>query len=43
MGKTIKDFGFADAFVLATARKLNSKILTGDMHFKSVKNAVLIK
>ena len=43
MRKTQKDFGLADVYVLATARKLNSKILTGDMHFKNVKNAVLIK
>jgi hypothetical protein len=28
---------------LATARKLKSKVLTGDMHFKSVKDAVLIR
>jgi len=43
MRKTIKDFGLADAYVLATARRLNSKILTGDLHFKSIKDAVLIK
>ncbi len=29
MRKTAKDFGLADAYVLATARKLKSKILTG--------------
>jgi len=28
---------------LATARKLKSKILTGDPHFKNMKEAVLIK
>ena len=38
-----KDFGLADAYVLATARKLKSKVLTGDLHFKNVKDAVLIK
>ena len=43
MRKTLKDFGLADAYVLATARKLKSKVLTGDAHFKSVKEAVLIK
>lgn len=37
-----KDFGLADAYVLATARKLKSKILTGDVHFKDVKEAFLI-
>lgn len=43
MRKSQKDFGLADAYVLATARRLNSKILTGNTHFKSVKDAVLIK
>ena len=38
-----RDFGLGDAFVLATARKLKSKVLTGDLHFKNVKEAVLIK
>ena len=41
--KTEKDFGLADAYVLATARKLKSKVLTGDPHFKNMKEAVLIK
>jgi PIN domain nuclease of toxin-antitoxin system len=41
--KTLKDFGLADAYVLATAKRLKSKILTGDMHFKNVKDAVLIE
>ncbi|MEK6853041.1 MAG: PIN domain-containing protein [Nanoarchaeota archaeon] len=41
--KKIKDFGLADAFVSATARKLNAKILTGDPHFKKFKEAILIK
>jgi predicted nucleic acid-binding protein len=43
MRKTLKDFGLAAAYVLATARKLKSKVLTGDAHFKSVKEAVLVK
>jgi predicted nucleic acid-binding protein len=42
MRKTLKDFGLADAYILATARKLQSKVLTGDPHFKNVKEAVLI-
>ena len=40
--KKIKDFGLADTFVLLTARKLNAKILTGDPHFKTFKEAILI-
>jgi predicted nucleic acid-binding protein len=43
MRKTKRDFGFADAYVLAIARTANAKILTGDPHFRGVKEAVLIK
>lgn len=43
MRKTIKDFGLADAYVLASARKIESKILTGDYHFKDVKEAILVR
>jgi predicted nucleic acid-binding protein len=43
MRKSQKDFGLAAAYALATARRLKSKILTGDEHFRSVKDAVLIK
>ncbi len=42
MRKTRRDFGLADAYVLATARKTGSKVLTGDIHFKGVKEATLI-
>jgi len=42
MRKTKKDFGLADAYVLATARKLGTHILTGDPHFKGLKEATLI-
>ncbi|MEM2971472.1 MAG: PIN domain-containing protein [Candidatus Bathyarchaeia archaeon] len=42
MRKTRKDFGLADAYVLATARETEAKILTGDPHFKGVKEAILI-
>ena len=42
MRKTEKDFGLADAYVLATARRLKAKVLTGDPHFKSVREAVLL-
>jgi len=43
MRKTVKDFGLADAYILATAGKLKAKIVTGDLHFKNMKEAVLIK
>ena len=40
--KKNKEFGMLDAFVAATARKLNAKILTGDPDFKGFKEAVMI-
>ena len=43
MRKTEKDSGLADAYVLATARKLKSKVLTGDPHFRNLKEAIMIK
>ena len=43
MRQTIKDFGIADAFILAAANKLEAKIITGDPHFKGLKNAIMIK
>jgi len=42
MRKTKKEFGLADAYVLATARRINSRVLTGDCHFRGVKEAELI-
>ncbi len=42
MRKASKDFGLADAYILATARKLKSKIVTGDPHFQGVKEAILL-
>jgi predicted nucleic acid-binding protein len=43
MRETMKDFGLADAYVLAIAREMGAKVLTGDLHFKGVKEAVFIK
>lgn len=43
MRKTIKDFGLIDAFVLKTAREIKAKIVTGDEHFRNMKEAILIK
>ena len=40
--KRIKDFGLVDSLIFIAARKLGSKILTGDPHFKGFKEAVLI-
>jgi len=43
MRQTRKDFGIADAFILATANKLKAKIITGDPHFKDLENTLMIK
>ncbi len=42
MRKTQKDIGLADAYILAVARKLKSKILTGDPHFQGLKEAIML-
>jgi len=38
-----KNFGIADAFILAAANKIKSKIITGDPHFEGLENAIMIK
>jgi len=43
MRETEKEFGLADAYLLAIARKLGAMVLTGDLHFKGVREAVFIK
>ena len=43
MRRNKRDFGLADAYVLATARRLRSKVLTSDPHFKDAKEAILIE
>ncbi len=40
--RKVKDFGLADAFVLAAARSKGSRVLSGDPHFKNVPEAVMI-
>lgn len=40
--RTIRDFGLADAYVLATARRVGGKVLTGDPHFNGLDEAVKI-
>jgi predicted nucleic acid-binding protein len=42
MKKTIPGWGMADSIVLATARKNNAKVVTGDEHFKNLEEAVMI-
>lgn len=43
MRKINPDFGLADSYVLAVARRIRSKVLTGDLHFQGVKEALLMK
>jgi len=38
----VKDFGLADAFVLAVAHQHDAKIITGDPHFKHMKNVIFL-
>jgi predicted nucleic acid-binding protein len=40
--RKIQDFGLADAFVLATARKKSAKILSGDPHFETIPETVQV-
>jgi len=42
MRKHVKDFGLADAYLLACAKHYNAKIVTGDPHFKTVRGVVMI-
>ena len=39
--KEIKDFGMADAIILATAKLVNGKVVTGDAHFKNLNSIML--
>ena len=43
MKEKIKNWGMADSIVLATARSLNAKVVTGDEHFRGLAEAVMIK
>ncbi len=42
MRQNIPRFGLADAFVLLTARRLGAKVVTGDPHFKGLKEVIFI-
>lgn len=43
MREKIKDFGLVDSLILTLAKKLNAKVITGDEHFKRMKDVVFIK
>ena len=40
--KTMEDFGLADAFILASARYRNVKVLTGDPHFANFSDSIML-
>lgn len=42
MRKIEKDFGLIDGIMYATAKELKAKLVTGDPHFKNVKDVVLL-
>ncbi len=43
MKQKVKNWGVADAIVLSAARELNAKVVTGDEHFRGLRDAVMIK
>jgi len=43
MNKKEKGWGLADAVVLCTVRNLGGKVVTGDEHFRDLKEVVFIK
>lgn len=42
MRKKYPQFGIVDAILIETAKATNSKVLTGDNHFKDLKEAIMI-
>lgn len=43
LGHERKGMGLADAVILATAQSLGAKVVTGDEHFKGLKDVIFIK
>jgi predicted nucleic acid-binding protein len=43
LGRQTKDWSLADLIILCTARSLSGKVVTGDEHFRKVKEAIFIK
>lgn len=40
--KKVRDWGMSDSIVLATARKASAKVVTGDPHFKDIRESIFI-
>jgi predicted nucleic acid-binding protein len=43
MKKEIADWGLADSIVYATGQTKKAKVVTGDEHFKKLKNVLYLK
>jgi predicted nucleic acid-binding protein len=43
MKKAKKNWGLADSIVLCTAKNMNGKVVTGDEHFRGMKEVIFIK
>ena len=41
--KIQKDFGLIDAVILTKQKELNSKVISGDRHFKNLKNIIFLE
>ncbi|MBW3000653.1 PIN domain-containing protein, partial [Candidatus Woesearchaeota archaeon] len=40
--KRVTDFGLIDGLILAKQEELKCKVITGDKHFKNIKNVVYL-
>jgi len=43
MKRRMKGWGLADSIILCTARTVNGKVVTGDEHFRGLKETIYIK
>lgn len=43
MRKKVPDFGFIDALILAVQKRTKYKVLTGDPHFRDLKDTVFLQ
>ena len=42
MKKEVRGWGMADSIILSTARKNGAKVVTGDQHFKNMKETIML-
>lgn len=43
MKQTVKGWGISDSIILATARSTSTRVVTGDEHFKGLKETIFLK